>query len=598
MLPNLPHISLLGKWRFRLRVRHVAILAVAWAFFNLATLLSSTGTAPLSQAERVIVTQQAAETPVLDAPENMTTSIETVSVSFGENITQAPDSTFASTAVSPSGDSVTKKHVPLEIINIVSTDNISPQTPLNVASNAASGSTVSSIKLPKPKPGQKSQSRVKSTPQQTLNPIQRIAERLSRTEPAAGIPRKMGNILIPQQRPESFMKKASFNPHKFIKTYANKRNASSRKVTVSSGDTLSNLLTQKIGLAVQDAYDTVENIKSEYSPQNLRPGHTLTAYYTKNRLTGNLEYTGLKIDTDVVNSIVIKKMNDGDYAVAKSAKKLRRTLKAAQGTIDSSLYVEASRQGVPDPVILSMIRIYSWAVDFQRDLREGDQFEIMYEEFRTEDGQLVKGRGNMLYANLTLSNHHNPIYRYAKSANDIDFYEPDGSSVRKTLMKTPIDGARISSGFGRRKHPVLGYTKMHKGIDFAASRGTPIYAAGDGVLEKIGRNGSFGNYIRIRHHHGLKTAYAHMKGFKSGLHKGGRVKQGQIIGYVGTTGRSTGAHLHYEVHLNGRQVSPRKVKLPQGHSLGGNDLATFAGFVEQTKVQFADLGFTTTVAQN
>ena len=165
-------------------------------------------------------------------------------------------------------------------------------------------------------------------------------------------------------------------------------------------------------------------------------------------------------------------------------------------------------------------------------------------------------------------------------------------------MKTPIDGARISSGFGRRKHPVLGYSKMHKGVDFAAPTGTPIYAAGDGVIEKLGRWSSYGKYIRIRHHHGLKTAYAHMNGYKRGLKTGSRVKQGDVIGYVGATGRVTGAHLHYEVLLNGRQSNPRKLKLPKGNKLTGNDLSIFKGMVAQADINFEELGFKTYLAEN
>ena len=182
-----------------------------------------------------------------------------------------------------------------------------------------------------------------------------------------------------------------------------------------------------------------------------------------------------------------------------------------------------------------------------------------------------------------------PIYRYKMDDGRVDYFEPDGTSIRKTLMKTPVDGARISSGFGYRRHPVLGYNKLHKGMDFAAPTGTPIYAAGDGVLEYAARNGSFGNYARIRHNSKLKTAYAHMSKFKKGMHKGKTVKQGEVIGYIGTTGRSTGPHLHYEVLVNGVQVNPRSVKLPTGETLTGEQLKRFKSLIQGINQEYASL---------
>jgi murein DD-endopeptidase MepM/ murein hydrolase activator NlpD len=177
---------------------------------------------------------------------------------------------------------------------------------------------------------------------------------------------------------------------------------------------------------------------------------------------------------------------------------------------------------------------------------------------------------------MTLSGKELAYYQYTPKSGITDYFNPQGQSVRKTLMRTPINGARLSSGFGKRKHPILGYTKMHRGTDFAAPTGTPIMAAGDGVVDFIGRNGAYGKYIRIRHNSSYKTAYAHMSGFKRGLKQGDRVKQGDTIGYVGTTGRSTGPHLHYEVLENGKQRNPMSVKLPAGEKLEGQDLKRFA----------------------
>lgn len=226
--------------------------------------------------------------------------------------------------------------------------------------------------------------------------------------------------------------------------------------------------------------------------------------------------------------------------------------------------------------MIELIRTFSFDVDFQREIQKNDGFEVLYETFTDINGQQAR-TGEVLYAGLILGGKRIELHRFTPESGRTDYFSPDGQSVRKTLMRTPIDGARISSGFGRRKHPVLGYTKMHRGTDFAAARGTPVYAAGDGVIERASRNGAFGNYVRIRHNSTYKTAYAHLNGYAKGMRSGTRVKQGQVIAYVGTTGRSTGPHLHYEVHVNGKQVNPRQIKMPSGERLKGKDLEAFAG---------------------
>ncbi len=283
------------------------------------------------------------------------------------------------------------------------------------------------------------------------------------------------------------------------------------------------------------------------------------------------------------------KAEDDRYGVTQKKAATDDVFFAVGGDIESSLYKAALDQGMPDNVIVELIRVYSWAVDFQRDIRQGDKFETLYRLSKTKGGKIVPGTAEIVYAQLTLKDVAIPVYRYEDTNGDIGYYEEAGNSVRKALMKTPIDGARLSSSFGMRKHPVLGYNKMHKGVDFAAPRGTPIYAAGDGRISYLGTKGGYGKYIRIRHHSGLSTAYAHMSRYKKGLGNGARVKQGQIIGYVGTTGRSTGPHLHYEVLQGGRQVNPRKLKMQKGKKLAGKDLEIFNGVVEQTKFQFTEL---------
>ena len=283
------------------------------------------------------------------------------------------------------------------------------------------------------------------------------------------------------------------------------------------------------------------------------------------------------------------KRNAGDgFTAVKEAKKVKRSLARVAAPITSSLYLAGEGQGLPANVLAELIRIYSWDVDFQRDIREGDAFEVTYEEVRDEEGRLVHA-GTVHFAALTLSGDRRPLYRFVTAAGDVDYFDDKGQGARKALMRTPIDGARLSSGFGKRRHPVLGYNKMHRGVDFAAPQGTPIYAAGDGVVTFAGRKGGYGNYINIRHNGRYHTAYAHMKGFARGMSRGKRVRQGEVIGYVGTTGRSTGPHLHYEILVDGGQVNPLSVRMPSGRKLTGKELARFLAAKDQMDLQFARL---------
>ena len=261
-------------------------------------------------------------------------------------------------------------------------------------------------------------------------------------------------------------------------------------------------------------------------------------------------------------------------------RKLTPVTKQHSGNISLSLYVAMQRAGVAPQTIGNFINLFSFDTDFQRDIYKGDGFDILYREYMGEDGQYVKS-GDILVAELsTLGGNRKRYYYYTDAKGTADYYDHTGKSGRKALMKTPIEGARLSSSFGNRKHPVLGYTKLHKGTDFAAPTGTPIFAAGDGIIERAGRFGSYGIYIRIRHNGAYKTAYAHLNGIARGVRTGTRVKQGQIIGYVGTTGRSTGPHLHYEVIKNGVHINSRTMKLPSGQQLKGAELAKFKEYIK------------------
>ena len=244
-----------------------------------------------------------------------------------------------------------------------------------------------------------------------------------------------------------------------------------------------------------------------------------------------------------------------------------------EGKILKSLYKTAIDLGIQANVIIEFARIYGFQVDFQRDIRKGDNFQIMYEVFEDDEGKIFE-TGNVIFADLILRNQKNTLYYFDKK-NSAGHYDKNGKSVKKALMKTPINGARLSSSFGMRKHPIDGYNKLHKGTDFAAPLGTPIMASGDGKIIRAKWCGGGGNCIKIKHNSTYSTIYAHMSKFAVGIKNGVRVKQGQIIGYVGSTGKSTGPHLHYEVIKNGKKINSQKLKLPSGKILAGKDRELF-----------------------
>ena len=348
-----------------------------------------------------------------------------------------------------------------------------------------------------------------------------------------------------------------------------------RAVKVERGDTLMKLLT-KNEVDRREAHAAIEALTEVYDPRRMQIGPLFELSLEDPADTKTSpSLVSLSFKADPVRTIQVRYTDDGAYKADVKEKALQRGDAFGAGVIGSSLYEAAVDAGIPVAVLHDMIRIFSFDVDFQRDIQKGDRFEVLYDEQRTSDGTLVR-TGNITYAAMTLSGKELAYYQYTPKSGVTDYFDRKGQSVRKTLMRTPVNGARLSSGFGKRKHPILGFTKMHRGTDFAAPRGTPIMAAGDGVIDYIGRNGSYGNYIRIRHNSTYKTAYAHMSGFKRGLTKGARIKQGETIGYIGTTGRSTGPHLHYEVLENGRQRNPMSVKLPAGEKLKGQELKRFA----------------------
>jgi murein DD-endopeptidase MepM/ murein hydrolase activator NlpD len=365
--------------------------------------------------------------------------------------------------------------------------------------------------------------------------------------------------------------------------------------TVGKGDTLIALLTDA-GVTAPAANRAIRALAKVYKPRRIKPGQ---------RIVLTLQQQSSPKEPPMLLSLTFAESVDRDIAVHRTetgykaqaiVRPLTRVTTHVAGRIDSSLYVAGVAAGLSQSTLANLIQIFSFDVDFQRDIRHGDQFALMFEEYRDEGGRMAK-TGNISIAEMILSGQKIRLYRYKAKDGLVDFYNIKGQSVRKALLRTPIDGARISSGFGRRRHPILGYTRMHKGLDFAARRGTPIYAAGDGVVDFAGRNGSYGKYIRIRHIGNYKTAYAHMHRYGKGVRTGRRVRQGQIIGYVGSTGRSTGPHLHYEVHKNGHQVNPRSIKLPSGRKLKGRELTVFTAHRAALDNHYATLTQTQRVAK-
>jgi murein DD-endopeptidase MepM/ murein hydrolase activator NlpD len=358
---------------------------------------------------------------------------------------------------------------------------------------------------------------------------------------------------------------------------------SDRVVTISAGDALGKVI-QNEGVPGDEVHNIINAMVSHFNPRDLKVGQDVHMHFEPHEdAEKGYQLTDMKIAINPLKTLVVSRADNG-FKSAIEEKEVQKITTAQKAVIKTSLYGSAAKAGIPQDIVANAIRIYSQNIDFQRDVQSGDSLEVMYDTYKTDDGYVAK-TGDIKYAKLTLSGRDIPLYRYESTDGIVDYYGPDGQSTKKTLMKTPINGARISSGYGMRRHPILGYGKMHKGADFAAPTGTPIYASGDGVVEKAGRLGAYGNYVKIRHRSDLHTAYAHMS--RIAAKQGQRVKQGDVIGYVGTTGRSTGPHLHYEVLVNNKHVNPRSVNLPVGQALAGADLRKFKTFVKDVNNQYA-----------
>jgi murein DD-endopeptidase MepM/ murein hydrolase activator NlpD len=361
-----------------------------------------------------------------------------------------------------------------------------------------------------------------------------------------------------------------------------------KQVKVSSGDTLGDVLI-RAGVDGTEAAGAIDALRAVFNPRGLRAGQkVMVTFESSPHGFGHGDFQKVSLNTDPIREVFAKRTAEGGFKGGDAKRQVNRQVAHFTGEIRSSLFESAQSAGVPVPVIMEMIKALSYDVDFQRDIQAGDSFDVMFEGFYDNLGKLAR-TGEMLFASVNLSGKPIAMYRFDNDGGTVEYFNEKGESVRKALLKTPVDGAKITSKFGRRNHPILGYTKMHKGIDFGVPTGTPIQAAGDGTVEIAGFNGSYGNYVRLRHASGYATAYAHMSRIAQGMHSGRKVRQGQIIGFVGSTGRSTGAHLHYEVLVGNKQINPLSVKMPTSTKLAGRDLDRFKATKRDVDVLLAKI---------
>ena len=346
-----------------------------------------------------------------------------------------------------------------------------------------------------------------------------------------------------------------------------------KRVSVLRNETLSSVL-DRIGAPREEANAAVYAASQMLDLRSMQPGDDVTAWI-ETGADGVVRLGGVSLRPAAETQVLVSRAADGTWTTHKLDTRLTPGISYVAADVDQSIYQTALGLGAHDQQVVDFADIFGYDIDFQREVHPGDRFGMLYESFQDERGADVK-TGVVLMAEFDGAALSKTFYRYTPSDDgNVDYFDATGQSAKKFLMKTPINGARLSSGFGNRKHPILGYTKLHKGTDFAAPTGTPIYAAGNGVIKSYGANGSFGNYAKIEHANGYTTAYAHMSRYAKGLKRGSHVKQGQVIGYVGTTGRSTGPHLHYEVYINNKPVNAMSLKLPTGRKLAGEQLDAF-----------------------
>ena len=355
-------------------------------------------------------------------------------------------------------------------------------------------------------------------------------------------------------------------------------------ITVEKGDYFIGIL-QKLGMEYNEANQIVAALKKAgYDVRSLKAGQKINITKTVDVPFGELlSIDKIVIEPTVSTKYTVTRNEDEKYVAEVEEQELTSENKVVSGSIYSSLSAAMLKAGVPQNIVSNFANIFTYKVDFRSDIKAGDSFKVLYDRKTAPDGKVVKN-GNILYAELTLGKKHKiALYRYADSGGNVDYYDEKGQALKRTLVRKPLEftSARISSRFGWRRHPILKQRILHSGVDYAAPMGSRIYASGDGVVQRAQWAGGYGRYVVIRHNSEYSTGYAHMSGFARGIKAGTRVKQGQVIGYVGSTGRSTGPHLHFEVIKNGKKVDPLKIQAATGTNLSGKELQRFKAEVKK-----------------
>lgn len=349
------------------------------------------------------------------------------------------------------------------------------------------------------------------------------------------------------------------------------------EIEIKTGDTFISVLTN-LGMEYKNAHVVYTAMKEVYNvAKELKVGQKLFINVVKDVSEDKLiDVEKVMTEPTLGTRYIVEKDDSGKYVSKKEQDEFATENKYVRGSINGALYASMQNAGVPRNIAVLFANIYAFSIDFSRDLHAGDKFEVIYETKVAPNGKVVK-TGDILYASLILNKHEMPMYRFKDASGKIDYYNSKGQALKKTLDRKPLSlkRARISSRFGSRRHPILKDIRFHSGVDYAAPYGTLIYAAGDGVVQMAKYNGGYGNFVKIRHNSEYSTGYGHMKSFAKGIRPGVRVRQGQVIGYVGSTGRSTGPHLHFEVIHNGQKVDPLKVKAATGENLFGKNLQKF-----------------------
>ena len=352
------------------------------------------------------------------------------------------------------------------------------------------------------------------------------------------------------------------------------KNLDSVVIEMQKGVKLAKLL-EYAGIKHSEAEMVVEELGNVYNPASIAPGQKIKINFEIMDAEGkDIKFSSMELKVSRNQKIQVSKVAEDIFFAHVFESKLDPKLIYVNATVGATLFAAAMHAGLSQEMFNELLKAYSYDLDFQRDVAHGDEIEVLYEAIYDEEGKLISN-GDILYASLKIARGRFTIYHYTAPDGKSDYYNDEAVSVQKSLLKTPVNGARISSSYGDRLHPILGFTRLHKGIDFSAPTGTPVYAAGDGVVVEMKRKGSYGRYVQIFHNGLYSTAYAHLSGYAVRMQRGSKVKQGQIIGYVGSTGRSTGPHLHYEVIEKGLRINPLTLKSSTGRQLANYEKNMF-----------------------